>query len=184
MTERHRAHIYHKVRICSDAPYSIIIAIMVPAVVMVSIVGQPMFMGLLDRPSLAGEASYGCICRPTVVGTKVSQLLTTNTTGWVSTGWVGLPLAGSCGVGGAGEGEGGTLPTATLLGIGTLETGGGAGETREVPGRSGGQQGTVWLDYIQTGKPRLPVSQKGTGHKSNTVSGSVVKHHTPGAPMH
>ena len=32
---------------------------------------------------------------------------------------------------GAGEGEGGTLPTAALLlPIGTLETGGGAGETR------------------------------------------------------
>ena len=40
-----------------------------------------------------------------------------------------MPLASSCGGGGAGEGEGGTLPTAALLRIGTLETRGDAGET-------------------------------------------------------
>ena len=75
---------------------------------------------ILVRPRLAGEAPCGCICCSYVVFTKA--LLAADATGWVGTGGASLPLAGSCGGGGAGEGEGGTLPTAALLRIGTLET--------------------------------------------------------------
>ena len=85
-------------------------------------------MGFLDRPCLAGEASCGSICCSTVVYTKT--LLAADATGWVGTGGASLPLAGSCG-GGAGEGEGGTLPTAALLLIGTLLSVGGARQTGE-----------------------------------------------------
>ena len=62
-------------------------------------------------------------------------------TGWVFTGRASLPLAGSCGGGGAGESEGGTLSTAALIRIGTLETRRGAGETRGGLGRS---RGAAW----------------------------------------
>ena len=102
-----------------------------------------MWMGFLDRPCLAGEASCGCICCSTVVYTKT--LLAADSTGWVGTGGASLPLAGSCGGGGAGEGEGGTLPTAALLRIGTLLTRGGARETRAGLGCS---RWTAWhIEY-------------------------------------
>jgi len=132
-TEGHMAVGPTCVRAGSVAPNPTRVTIRVPAVIVVSIVGEVMSMGLLDRPCLAGEASLSCTCCPGIVHTKT--LLTADATGWVSTGGASLPLAGSCGGGGAGEGEGGTLPTAALLlPIGTLETRGGAGETFRVLG--------------------------------------------------
>ena len=83
--------------------------------------------------------SYGHTSRPLIVLTESSLILTSNLTGWVRTWGVGLPLAT-----GAGVGEGGTLPTAALLLIGTLETRGGAGEAVRLVHR----MGAVWnIEY-------------------------------------